>query len=181
MAALTCPTCESNDLLQKIGPIIDSGTTDSDAQITGITTGWNVGFASLSGVNVSRLATRLSGPYQPTLTSFQNFCIGFIFSFLISLRWTQNLDKDSGANFVLWFQAEELVLSVSIACFFVIILWLPIQSLFNLTFLRARRQAWHRNVQALRSEYYCLRDDVIVHQGEAFDVEWYLDWRFKQS
>ena len=181
MTALICPICERSDLLQKIGPIIDSGTTDSDAQISGIATGWNVGFASLSGVNISRLATRLSGPYTPTLTSLQNYSVGFIASFLISLYWSPSLVNETGVNFFLGFQKEALILSGFISVLFAIALKLPVQTLFNLTFLRARRQAWQRNKQVLRSEYYCLRDDVIVHEGEAYDVESYLDWRFKQS
>jgi hypothetical protein len=181
MSVLVCPKCGRNDLLQKIGPIIDAGTTDSDAQITGIATGWNVGFASLSGVQVSRLAARLSGPYTPTLRPFQNYIIGFITSYILSLNWSPNLVTKTGVDFFLGFQKEALILSGFLSLIFAFLLKLPIQTFFNLTFLRASRTAWQRNKQALRSEYYCLRDDIIVYNGVGCDVETYMEWRFGQA
>lgn len=181
MSVLVCPNCGRNDLLQKIGPIIDAGTTDSDAQITGIATGWNVGFASLSGVNVSRLATRLSGPYTPTLSPLQNYIISFVTSFAVSLKWSPNLVTSTGIDFFLGFQKEALILSGFLAFVLAFLLKLPVQTFFNLTFLRARRTAWQRNKQALRSEYYCLRDDIILYDGEGYDVEAFIEWRFGQA
>jgi hypothetical protein len=180
MAVILCPFCERNDLLQKIGPIIDSGTTDSDALITGIATGWNVGFASLSGVNVSRLATRLSGPGKPTLNFLQNYLISYALSFIILLN-VINRFSDWKGNYFLGYSKESLIFSSLFSILWAFALKLPVQTLFNLTFLRARRLAWQRNRQVLRSEYYCLRDDVIVHEGEAYDVETYLQWRFSLS
>jgi hypothetical protein len=180
MSPLTCPVCERSDLLQKIGPIIDAGTTDSDAQITGIATGWNVGFASLSGVNVSRLASRLSGPYTPTLSALQNYSIGFFVSFIVSLHWSPDLVNKTGIDYFLGYQKEALIVSAFLSLIFALILKLPVQTFFNLTFLRSSRQSWQRNKQILRSQYYCLRDDVIVHEGEGYDVDSYMEWRFKQ-
>ena len=178
MASLICPVCERNDLLQKIGPIIDSGITDSDAQITGVATGWNVGFASLSGVNVSRLASRLSGPTMPRLSPIQNYLVGALIGFVITLNYTPSWVTPTGISYFLGFQKEALILSIFLGVLSGFFLKLPVQSITNVTFLRNQRRDWKLNRARLRNEYYCLRDDAIIYDGEAYSVENYLEWCF---
>ena len=168
----TCTICKKDDQVQRISTIMDSGTSTSTGIGVGGGFGGGIGVGGFAGVNINLLTQRLSSVPKPGVGIGTGFLIAFLLSDAAIVAISEGGIPESSIG--------QWIVYAFFAWIPGLIFALPMKFLLQSTLTKDRNQ-WDKNLQYLRSQYYCFRDDVVLYEGTARTPEEFASWCFKRK
>jgi hypothetical protein len=166
-----CNICKKDDQVQRISTIMDSGTSTSTGIGIGGGFGGGVGVGGYAGVNINLLTQRLSSVPKPAIGIITAFFVAY---FLSDAALVASSEDGFNSDIAVWV----------VGAFFTwipgMIFALPVKFLLQ-SLLTASRNQWDKNLQYLRSQYYCFRDDVVLYEGSSQSPEEFASWCFSRK
>jgi hypothetical protein len=167
-----CTICKKDDQVQRVSTIMDSGTSTTTGIGVGGGFGGGVGVGGFAGVNITNLTQRLASVPKPGIGIITGFFVAYFLSDMALVASSE--DGLTGSTIGVWV----------VGAFFTwipgLIFALPMKFLLQ-SFLTTARRQWDENLAYLRSQYYCFRDDVVLHHGEAFSPEDFAAFCFSRK
>ena len=169
---LSCPVCGQSDLIQRVSTIMDSGTTNSVG--FGISTPISLhphhsSMMAFGSQSASHLVSRFLPGSRPEVNFisvfFSSALVGYICAFFIMENWFENEEITDLADLV----ARVIIVglfALPLAGFLMIPLYFII-NFWKRRKLIARQSQWDQAVFAIRSAFFCHRDET------CFDSEYW--------
>lgn len=167
-----CNICKKDDQVQRISTIMDSGTSTTTGIGVGGGFGGGVGVGGFAGVNINLLTQRLASVPKPGIGVITGFLVAYLLSDVALVASSE--DGLMGSTIGVW------VVGLFFTWIPGIIFALPMKFLLQSLLTTTRRQ-WDENHAYLRLQYYCFRDDVVLHDGEATSPEEFALWCFSRK
>jgi glycerol uptake facilitator-like aquaporin len=157
----SCPVCDSQDSVQRVRTIIDSGIGDTTGTAVTVPVFGQgaVGVTGFSAQSVTRLAQSLS-PYDPPRPRFWSwFFVSLFVVYFFIYRYSQTQANPADTNGMVSFISYGLILSVP-ALLVAFIGAFVIRAIQRVA-LRPKYQDWEYHADKVYNAFYCFRDDTM--------------------